>query len=54
MIEFITQNWEGIVAAIGALIALGVAIAKLTPTTKDDTVLGKIKEIFDKLFTKKV
>lgn len=54
MIEWITLNWEGIVIAAGAIIAVAVAIAKLTPNTTDDVVVGKVKSIFDSIFTKKV
>lgn len=53
MIEWITANWEGIVVAVGAVIALAVAIAKLTPNTTDDAVVGKIQSIFNSIFTKK-
>lgn len=54
MIEWLTANWEGIVLVIGAVIGVGVAIAKLTPNTTDDAVVGKIKSVFDSIFTKKV
>lgn len=52
MIEHITANWELYVGALGALIGLAVAIAKLTPNKKDDEIIGKVKTTFDN-FTKK-
>jgi hypothetical protein len=52
MIEHVTTNWELYVAAVGALIGLAVAIAKLTPTKKDDEIVGRVKDTFDSL-TKK-
>lgn len=54
MIEWITLNWEGVVMVIGAVIAVAVAVAKLTPNTTDDAVVGKAKSIFDSIFNKKV
>ena len=52
MIEWITLNWELCMAAVGALIALFVAVAKLTPNKKDDVVAEKAKQVFDSV-TKK-
>ncbi|MCD8541137.1 MAG: hypothetical protein LRY22_00080 [Aliarcobacter cryaerophilus] len=54
MIDWIVANWEGITIALGAVLALAVAIAKLTPNTTDDAVVGKAKSVFDSIFTKKV
>jgi hypothetical protein len=52
MIEYITANYELIIGLVGALIGVAVIVSKLTPNTTDDTVVGKIKDVFDKL-TKK-
>lgn len=52
MIEYITANYELIIGLVGALIGVAVIVAKLTPNTTDDTVVGKIKAVYDKL-TKK-
>lgn len=52
MIEHVTTNWELYVGAVGALIGLALAIAKLTKNTKDDEIVGKVKTTFDSL-TKK-
>ncbi len=48
MLDFITNNLESILAICGAVIALGVAIATLTPTTKDDAFWTKVKSLFTK------
>lgn len=53
--SWLLQNWEGIFAAWGILVALCTAIVKLTPTTKDDSVLAKIvkwADVFSVVFTK--
>ena len=39
----------GIFAVIGAALVLAKAIAKLTPTQKDDNVIEKIRKFFDKV-----
>lgn len=54
--EFVTENWGGILAALAAAHALAVAIVNLTPTPKDDEVLAKVYrvvEIAAGLFTTK-
>lgn len=38
------QSWFGVVTA---LIALASAIAALTPTPKEDTLLGKVYSVID-------
>lgn len=56
MVEFITENWESILALLAALHALAVAIVNLTPTPKDDEVLAKVYrvvEVLAGLFTKR-
>lgn len=42
MLEFITTHYNEILAAIGAVVTAASAIVALTPSTKDDEVLGKI------------
>ena len=40
--NWITQNWEAVVAAIGAVIIAARVIVKLTPTNTDNVWLEKI------------
>jgi len=47
IIQFITANSDGIIGAITAVVAAASAIAALTPTPKDDTVVGKLYKIVD-------
>ena len=52
MMEFVTANWELLLGAVGAAIALFVAIAKITTTKKDDAIAEKAQEVFNSI-TKK-
>lgn len=47
--NWIIENWTGILAAIGGLYAAAVAITALTPTPKDDEVVGKVWSVWSKL-----
>jgi len=47
IIQFVTANSDGIIGAITAVVAAASAIAALTPTPKDDTVVGKLYKIVD-------
>lgn len=49
IIIFFQNNWDSILAIITSVIALATAIVKITPTQKDDTILQKIIDIFEKL-----
>lgn len=47
MINYIVENKEQLFGVITAVIATASAIAALTPTPKDDTVIGKVYKIVD-------
>jgi hypothetical protein len=47
MLEFVVQNWEGIMAVTASILSLAAVVVKLTPSTKDDEVLAKISLIFE-------
>ena len=47
MIEFLKDNWVDIFAATGVFLTFATAVAKLTPTPKDDAVLAKIRKVFE-------
>lgn len=47
MIEFAKDNWVEIFAAIGVFLTFATAVAKLTPSPKDDRIVAKIKKVFD-------
>jgi len=47
MIDYIINNKEGLFAVVTTVIAAASAIAALTPTPKDDTLIGKAYKIID-------
>lgn len=48
-INWITENWEGVLAVITGVIALASAVSAMTETPKDDAIVSKIKRIIDAL-----
>ena len=55
MIEWIMTNWENVLAIYGGVVAVCTTIVKITPSTKDDTILGniiKVLDFFSTAFTK--
>lgn len=49
MIETVLENWDGILAVIVAAHALALAIVNLTPTPKDDEIVGKVYRVIEVL-----
>lgn len=47
MIDWIVEHWESIFSWIGLAVTTCTGIVKLTPTTKDDSVVGKIVKAAD-------
>ena len=47
MISYIIENKEQLFGVVTAVIAAASAIAALTPTPKDDTLIGKAYKIID-------
>lgn len=47
MIETIINNVDSVFTVIGYVVSAATIIVKLTPTTKDDTVLEKIINFID-------
>jgi len=49
--DWIIEHYEDMLAVIGALVSLATLIvgliARITPTTKDDEILGKIARVLD-------
>ena len=46
---WILENKEALIGIITSVIAVASAIAALTPTPKDDTIVGKIYKVVDLL-----
>jgi hypothetical protein len=47
IVGFVTNNWINILAIYGAVVALATTIVKITPSTKDDEILGKVIKVLD-------
>lgn len=47
--EWIANHYADILAVVGAVVSLATVIVGITPTTKDDEILGKIVRILDHL-----
>lgn len=57
MINWVTANWDGILAVVSAVHVLALAIVNLTPTPKDDAFVAKVYTAVEKvagIFTAKV
>lgn len=55
MIDWLSANWEGVVAALAAVHVAAVAVVNLTPTPKDDEFVASAYrwvERFAGIFTK--
>ena len=49
LINWCTQHWQDVLAIIGGVVSVATIIVKLTPTQKDDVVLGKIIAVLSAL-----
>ena len=49
MIDFILENLDGFFKWMGVAVSVGTLIAGATPTTKDDSIVGKVKKVADYL-----
>lgn len=49
LINWCTQHWQDVLAIIGGVVSVATIIVKLTPTQKDDAVLGKIIAVLSAL-----
>ena len=47
MLELITTYWSDLLTIYGGLVAVCTTIVKLTPSTKDDSVVAKVIGILD-------
>lgn len=48
MLDFIIEYYDELLAIIGALCVIGSAVVKMTPTPKDDAIMGKIQTWIEK------
>lgn len=47
MFDFIINNVDTVFAWIGGIVSCASIIVKLTPTTKDDSILEKVVNVLD-------
>ncbi|MHA5540351.1 hypothetical protein ACVSNP_23530 [Pseudomonas aeruginosa] len=47
--NWIIENWDGVLGVIVASHALALAIVNLTPTPKDDEIVGKVYKVIEAL-----
>ena len=47
MIDWILGHWESIFSWIGLVVTTCSGVVKLTPSTKDDGVWGKVVKVLD-------
>jgi hypothetical protein len=47
--QFVQANWEGILLILTSAVALASAVAALTPTPKDDSIVKKVYGLIDAL-----
>jgi len=45
--NWIIENWTAIFGAITAVVTAASAIAAITPTPKDDKIIGKLYKVID-------
>lgn len=49
MLNWLLENWDGALGVIVAAHALALAIVNLTPTPKDDEIVGKVYKVIEAL-----
>lgn len=49
MLNWLIENWDGVLGVIVAAHALALAIVNLTPTPKDDEFVGKVYRVVEGL-----
>ena len=47
MLDWIVEHWESIFSWIGLAVTTCTGVVKLTPTTKDDSIVGKVVKVAD-------
>ena len=47
--EWLTANWQDLIAIAGSVIVVSRLLVKLTPTPVDDTVLAKVVDVLKSL-----
>lgn len=51
MLDWIIEHWDDLLAIYGGIVAICTVVVKLTPSVKDDEILGKVIKILDTFST---
>jgi hypothetical protein len=49
IIQWCVENWDKVLAVLGAFYAFATAIAAITPSDKDNTLIDKVGAFFDRV-----
>ena len=47
--QWLIDNWDGVVAVIGGIVTVASAVTALTPTPHDDRIWSKVYKIIEAL-----
>ena len=47
MVTWILANWDNVLTIYGGIVAVCTTIVKMTPSVKDDAILGKVMKVLD-------
>ena len=47
MVTWILANWDNVLTIYGGVVAVCTTIVKMTPSVKDDAILGKVMKVLD-------
>lgn len=47
MVTWILSNWDNVLTIYGGIVAVCTTIVKMTPSVKDDAILGKVMKVLD-------
>lgn len=48
IVQWATENWSGILQALGAFYTFATVVAAITPSDKDNTFLEKVGKLADR------
>lgn len=49
MLDYLLNNWDGLIVVAFAVVGLASAVTAMTPSKEDDALVAKIKGILDVL-----
>lgn len=52
MFKWITENWVDVSVTVAAIYGAAQAVARITPTKKDDEIISKVGRVLNFIFLK--